>query len=330
MTKRRCIIGSVRLAIVWLVLVACKDREPPKPAPEPVAPRPVAPRCDNPGGTICEGDDVVECLANGELGKRERCPSRCSAGKCIDTCAVRDVELVYVVDNARNLMSFDPKKLPGDPLHSIGRLDCERATTPFSMGVDRMGIAWVLYRSGMLYRVSIIDAKCTRGGDPIGGPDLFGMGFVTDGPDATTEKLFAAAFQGTAFGHVELASAPEWKPRGELPAAKLNPELTGTGAGKLYGFFPDDGGFVQEIDPGTARLVGTRMPVGMPPGRVNGWAFAHWGGKFYVFVTIENNSMVYEVDGKTGRSQRVREHLPSTIVGAGVSTCAPLLEQPVQ
>ena len=322
------------LAIALALVLGCKDREPPPVAtrdPAATATPPAAPpRCDQPGGTICDGDEVVACLASGELGKRERCPGRCSGGKCIDTCAVRDVELVYVVDNERNLMAFDPAKLPGDPFRTIARLDCERATTPFSMGVDRMGIAWVLYRSGVLHRVSIIDGRCTRGGDPADGPQLFGMGFVTDGPDATTEKLFISANEGTAFGHLELGDTPTWKPRGELPAPELNPELTGTGAGKLYGFFPAGGGFVQEIDPRTAQLVGSRMPVGTPDGRVNGWAFAHWGGKFYVFVTIDDNSMVYEVDGKSGRSRRVRERLPTTIVGAGVSTCAPLLEQPAQ
>ena len=45
-------------------------------------------------------------------------------------------------------------------------------------------------------------------------------------------------------------------------------------------------------------------------------------------MTIDDNSMVIAVDRKTGKHQVVREHLPYRIVGAGVSTCAPLLERP--
>ena len=89
--------------------------------------------------------------------------------------------------------------------------------------------------------------------------------------------------------------------------------------------FPSGDAFVQEIDRATGKLVGKRMLV-LSKGHVDAWAFAHWGGKFYVFVTIDDNSMVFEVDCKTGESKRVIEKLPTQIVGAGVSTCAPLLE----
>lgn len=314
-----------------VLLLACGKREesasqPPAPVARPEPARP--PACEKPGDAVCVDDEVVECRADGSLGKRlEQCNARCHAGKCVETCAVRDVELVYVVDDRHNLLSFDPKKLPDDPFHPIARLDCEQAQTPFSMGVDRMGIAWVLYRSGTLYRVSIIDGKCMQGRKPTGGPQLFGMGFVSDGPGATTEKLYVAAFEAKDFGILDVSQkAPSWLVRGQL-ADRQNPELSGTGAGKLFGFFPDDGGFVSEIDPASGKLLGTRILVGAPRGDVGAWAFAHWGGKFYVFVTIENNSMVFEVDGKARTSKRVLENLPREIVGAGVSTCAPLLEQ---
>ena len=311
----------MRIAIAVLFLLACGKREESKPEIA-TPPKPV---CE-PGKTMCAGDNVFKCLPNGQRGDLvERCNARCAAGKCVDTCAIRDVELVYVVDNQHNLASFDPKKLPDDPFHPIAKLSCETKETPFSMGVDRLGIAWVLYRSGMLYRVSIIDGKCMPGTRPKG-PSLFGMGFVSDGPNANTEKLFVAQFEGRQLGTIDVSKhEPAWQLRGWLPDGH-NPELSGTGAGKLYGFFPADGGFVQEIDPATAKLVGTRMNVGAPTGHIGGWAFAHWGGNFYVFVTIDGNSMVYELDGKTGESKRVRENLPSPIVGAGVSTCAPLLE----
>ncbi|MBA3500921.1 MAG: hypothetical protein H0T65_11135 [Deltaproteobacteria bacterium] len=292
-------------------------------SPVPVEPR----RCENPGGNVCVDDEVVICASDGKLGSAvERCNGGCNAGKCVETCAVRDVELVYVVDDAHQLHSFDPKKLPNDPFHRIGKLTCDPRSSPNSMAVDRKGVAWFNYHSGVLHKVSIIDVKCKQAITPSGAPTAFGMGFVTDGPNATTEKLFVASISDSQFAELDVTQKrPPWKAISTFTSAK-NPELTGTGGGQLFGFFPAGEAFIQEIDRATGKLVGKRMPVGSPRGKVGAWAFAHWGGKFYVFVTIDDNSMVYEVDGKTGRFARVREKLPTQIVGAGVSTCAPLLE----
>jgi hypothetical protein len=322
------------LALVAFLLGCPKTSKDEPPSPTPVAtPAPKPSGCEKPGSTVCVDDEVVECLDSGKLGVTlQRCNGGCSAGACRETCAVRDAELVYVVDAANNLASFDPRKLPGDPFHPIGRLTCETKTTPFSMAVDRNGIGWVLYNSGNLYRVSIIDAKCSQATTADGAPGLFGMGFVTDGKDAKTEKLFVAAYEGDELARLDVAQKrPPWQRVGALGKHKQNPELSGTGGGQLFGFFPEDGdGFVQEIDRETGALLGKPMKVGSPKGEVGGWAFAHWGGTFYVFVTIAGYSNVYAVDGKTGKSKVVREQLPERIVGAGVSTCAPLLEQPPQ
>ena len=248
------------------------------------------------------------------------------AAELKNTCALRDVELVYVIDTAHVLSSFDPKLLPNDPFHVIGTLACDPQSSPNSMAVDRMGVAWIDYHSGAVHKASIIDAKCVRGSKPTGAPNAFGMGFVTDGPNAETEKLFVASNEDTTLAELE-PSPLRWRPIGAFTKGK-SPELTGTGGGQLFGFFPSEDGksFISEIDKRSGVLVGKPLAVGAPKGNVDAWAFAHWGGKFYVFVTIDNNSMVFEVDGKTGNSKRVLDHLPREIVGAGVSTCAPLLE----
>jgi hypothetical protein len=323
-------LGSMRIALLVLVLVACgdkrRDSEPAR-APQVVD---EDEKCDPSESRVCVGHRVVVC-EQGKLGRALRtCREGCRKGKCLGACA-EGAALIYVVDDNDHLLSFDPRKLPSDPFHTIGKLRCESTQTPFSMAVDRMGIAWVLYSSGKIYRVSIIDAKCSQGATPEGAPQLFGMGFVTDGPDAKTEKLFVAGFEDPRFAQLDIApKRPAWKTVGELATTKKNPELSGTGGGKLFGFFPEDGddAFVSEIDRETGKLVGKRMKVGSPKGRIEGWAFAHWGGDYYVFVTIDGNSRVYVIDGKTSQSKLVRENVPMKIVGAGVSTCAPLLEQP--
>jgi hypothetical protein len=65
-------------------------------------------------------------------------------------------------------------------------------------------------------------------------------------------------------------------------------------------------------------------------GTVSAWAFAQWGGKFYIFVTttdlLTSNSTVRVIDRQTGAYEgAVLENLPYIIVGAGVSTCAPVV-----
>ena len=342
--------GWMKLLIAALFAVAaCSSREPeskaaPRPTPpdryeappmppEPAAPpEPPKPACDPAARTVCVGDTVVECVGDGSLGKKlTDCPGRCTTGACADTCAIKDVELIYVVDSGHNLMSFDPRKLPGDPFNRVGKLTCDPASRPFSMAVDRQGIAWVLYNSGKLYRVSIVDGHCSAAISTTDAPRTFGMGFASDAPNSTTEKLFVAANDDSQmFAQLDTStSPPRWTPIAPIKGEHTNhPELTGTGDGKLFGYFPEAGvGFVQELDRASGALIGPRRDVGAQSGRVRSFAFAHWGGVFYVFVSVGDNSAVHAINRKTGKSEVVRDQLPERIVGAGVSTCAPELER---
>ena len=70
----------------------------------------------------------------------------------------------------------------------------------------------------------------------------------------------------------------------------------------------------------------TRM-VTAQAGEVGAYAFAQWGGVFYVFATVDGDALVHAIDGRTGADTVVLAHLPNRVVGAGVSTCAPMLEQ---
>jgi hypothetical protein len=56
-----------------------------------------------------------------------------------------------------------------------------------------------------------------------------------------------------------------------------------------------------------------------------GYAFAHWGGDFWVFLIKmgEPSTTVYQVDGTNGTIKGTTPTTARTIVGAGVSTCAP-------
>lgn len=291
--------------------------------------------------TTCVGDSVHECQANGFAGTRlVTCDGACRNGACAQTCALRDAELIYVIDWENNLLRFDPRKLPNDPFELIANLTCS-TRKPFSMAVDRNGIAWVEYDNGSLYRVSIIDGHCSHDPiDPEGAPRAFGMGFVSDGPDAP-EHLMTATLNSDPSEPSNIAeldvsvNPPKWKELGQIRGG-MNPELSGTGDGKLYGYMPENAysaagkpggrGWVQEISRTDGSTIGPRWKLPGVSTTVGGWAFAHYAGVFYVFATFDNDSTVYAVHRKDGKVEQVMHQLPRNIVGAGVSTCAPLLE----
>ena len=279
----------------------------------------------------------------------------CEAGTCKNVCTADGVDLVYVVDEMDDFMSFDPRKLPGNPFTVIGKLQCPHNNTsiqtgnpvamPFSMSVDRDGVAWVLYTTGELFKVSLQTAQCTKANNTIGAGtmSLFGMGFALDAAMSDTEKLYLAggnrdpsvsprklAYDDTHGGNLTPMVV------GQIAAASdYSPELTGTNEGRLFGFYPSIATvpFVQEINKSTGAALGQKWNLGTA-GLGNGirdWAFAQWGGVFYVFVTTETNavrnSTVRSIDRVSGTYKIELQNLPYWIDGAGVSTCAPSVLQ---
>lgn len=314
-------------------------------------------QCDPLAGNTCSDDQtVVACNADGTFGSVvETCTNgtACSGGECSRDCTADGVDLIYVVDDSYRLLSFDPRKIGTgqDPFTLLGSLSCPASTTPvpgwlggvtpFSMSVDREGFAWVLYASGQIFKVDINNnLACTNSGfvPQQGGWLLFGMGFVTDTAGGNTEQLYIGggdpeATPGGLFGVV----SPQLTPTtlGNLPnTGEYSPELTGTGNAELFGFFPGiSTAFVQQLDKANGAAVGNQLaiPGGLGGGvgaLVEAWAFAQWGGKFYLFVTtgdgLNSNSTVRTIDRQTGGYELVSQNLPYVIVGAGVSTCAPV------
>jgi hypothetical protein len=335
-----------RSAALLVLLAACGRGSPPdedRPHVLPSAPEvpEVDDRCDPAERKQCIGNDVVACEPDGRLGRRlQACHEGCEDGRCIPTCSDDGAKLIYVVDTDSDLLSFDPRKLPHDPFQRVGKLACgDEVGGPFSMSVDRHGVAWVVYNDGALFKVSITDATCR----PVhyvpgsGGFVRFGMGFVTDAPGATTEKLFISSDEPShALGSIDTAHGLAPRAVGTLTAAgEISPELTGTSEARLFGFYPEPTGrsFVQEIDRATGAPEGPRWTLGKAPlGDVSAYAFAQFAGTFYIFVTTMDDhfgldSTVRAVDRVTGSYRVVLDHLPYRITGAGVSTCAPERDQ---
>ncbi len=139
----------------------------------------------------------------------------------------------------------------------------------------------------------------------------------------TAETLYLSSISGQGLGKVDMAS----KTVVQIGAAGMGGELTGTGDARLFAYFTTSPVTVAQIDKTTG--------VAMPPDKLNGvsppsdWAFSFWGGDFYLYAApngnLDGNSSVihYTPATKTVDTAYVKD-VGFAIVGAGVSTCAPL------
>ena len=250
-------------------------------------------------------------------------------------CVDAGITYIYLIGSDNTLWSFYP---PSQSFTAIGTITCESVpgATPFSMGVDRHGEAYVVFTDGSLFRVDTSDAACAA--TPFQpfqhGFVTFGMGFSASG-DGISEKLYVAenAYQSNphppslGLGIIDTKTYQlSFVDKFDPTPASAGIELTGSGMGKLYGFSLHDvgtGGTVIEIDKKTAKILSsTDVPVGAPDSAL---AFAFWGGAFYIFTSTDHafGTDVNRYDPADGSTTLVLQH-PATIVGAGVSTCAPL------
>ncbi len=204
------------------------------------------------------------------------------------------------------------------------------------MSVDRDAVAWVLYQNGQggqseLFRVEIKNSlKCTK--VDFKAPEqftLFGMGFVSDTPGSSAEKLYVAGVPKVAPGNnskLGILSTTTPYSIAELGSTVGSPELTGTGDAKLWAFSPDSKPpVVNQLDKATGQASKT-FEVGSLQGNPRAWAFAFWGGDFFVFLQRdrEPSTTVYRVKGADGALSTALGDIGRTVVGAGVSTCAPI------
>jgi hypothetical protein len=233
---------------------------------------------------------------------------------------------VYVIDENRMLSSFHPDTFA---FHDVGPIICpaQLGASPFSMSVDRHARAWVVYTSGELFLVDVTNASCTATSFARnqGGFATFGMGFVSDAASSNAETLFIAGDSGVAesnLGSIDQTSLLV----SEIAAIDGAAELTGTAAGALWAFFPNDNRIAQlDKKLGTTESAIELTTLSALP---EAWAMAFWGGDFWLFYEAvgDSSSRVYQVKPDGTTSVAVAD-TGRVIVGAGVSTCAPLVIQ---
>jgi hypothetical protein len=230
---------------------------------------------------------------------------------------------IYVIASTGELYKFDPPSLE---FTQIGKPNC--VSNVYSMAVDRKPTAWILGTDGRIYNYDIKEDTCERT-DFVPGQssyNQFGMGFSLDGPDAGTETLYVSnntTLTGTNSGLASIdTSTLTLTHIGEYDAIYHRAELTGTGEGRLFGAFEGTPYIVAEIDKSTGAIISQAPQETINSGTSN-FAFAFWGGDFFLFVGLD----VFHYEPLTGTTTKVKT-VDFSIVGAGVSTCAPTTKPP--
>jgi hypothetical protein len=262
-------------------------------------------------------------------------PAACPCGQ--------NADLVYVLSDDAELWTYDPAT---NAFARLGSFSCDAGplSGTFSMGVARSGVAWVMYMpGGDIFHVDVNDANsCSDPGYTPGqnGFTLFGMAFVSDSVDDPCDALYAHSFSGSIAGFSEGFDSGRL---GRLDE-NLSPqfiadidydggELTGTADGRLFAFAGENPAKLIEYDKDTGAVLETTPLDGLE--LTNAFAFAFWGGDFYFFTEGDSggggpfsspDSKVTKLDHDgDGQLSTVNDSAPLRVVGAGVSTCAPLV-----
>jgi hypothetical protein len=257
-------------------------------------------------------------------------------GAPVDNCSDA-AKLIYVLSTDNDLYSFQPdlKKFT-----KIGALGCQTTLEPNSMAVDRDANAYVNYASsddskGVIFKVSTKDASCEAA--PIisklpTGFTRLGMGYSTDMAGGNAETLYVAGTSGSLSSNSPGLGKIDFGSKSVVPIGSFSGslkgqsgELTGTGDARLFGFFTTTPVQLAEIDKSTGATKTPKAFTDIP--KPNAWAFSFWGGDFYFYTAVSisftNVARYRPSDGSV--DTKYMTNIGFRIVGAGVSTCAPLV-----
>lgn len=229
-------------------------------------------------------------------------------------CADEAAQQIYVVATDKGFYRFYPEKLT---FERVGTLGCPTTAGTFSMAIDRRGTAWVEYTDGRIYAVDTHDATCKPTAFKPGqtGFDYFGMGFALNSDDPKNgEKLYVA---GNGLATLDTKSF-DLTFLGSLTTGRS--ELTAIGS-QLFAFSVDSG-VVTRLNKTTGASEATYRTSAVED--LGGFAFAHWGGQFWLFTGRDSSSKVTTYSPTSDESTVVVPSTGMLIVGAGSSTCAPL------
>jgi len=240
-------------------------------------------------------------------------------------CPDAAITFIYLISSSYQLYSFNPVD---SSLKLIGNIVCPAPSTdtPFSMAVDRKGVAYILFTDEHIYKVSTLNASCQATGFQPRQSNfgLFGMGFATNDVGPTETLYVSGDPRNAASAELARIDVSNFKLTPIGSPGFLHAELTGTGSNRLFGFYTrtdtSPPSYIGEIDTDTATVIAEKRLDTVDQG--TGWAFAFWGGDFYMFHAPNGNPVVTRYRPADDSVTQITT-LPTVIVGAGVSTCAP-------
>ncbi len=204
---------------------------------------------------------------------------------------------------------------------------------------------------GSIFKVTIATGACAATNITLtSGWYQLGMGFSTVSATDTTDTLYVAATgSASAAACIGLGGGGGGNTSNGLgsldtDAGTLTPigaftgdlagqsaELTGTGDGRLFGFFVDSPVKVAQIAKASGATSNEISMIGVACPQA--WAFSFWGGDFYLYTSPDgttNSSVTHYTTADGGIDTSYVSKAGFVIVGAGVSTCAPTKPPPVQ
>lgn len=255
-------------------------------------------------------------------------------------------EGIYLLSDANELWTFDPDTLEFEVL---GAVECPTTGMPIAMAVDRQGGALLAYVvlpafAGMpptveTFSIALGDpSACEAVELPLPADRMLaGTGYASASATDPCDDLylFANSTLDDAPGTSALARVDDdgdWVELGAVPW--MSAQLSGTGDGRLFGFAfaaaQNEGDFGEaslvELDRDDAEVL---EAVVVPQGTDgDSMAFAFWGGDAWFFTDGPHDTSVVrrlDHDGSDGGGTSiVVDETPVRIMGAGVSTCAPI------
>lgn len=237
-----------------------------------------------------------------------------------DDCDHTSDQVYAVSRDDAGLYLFHPDTLA---FTRLGELDCTPWASPASMSVARDGHAFVRMSDDSVFRVDLQTLACTETAyDPRAtGFGSFGMGHATNSADTWRDQLYVANDRQLA-----RLDTSTWALE-VLGRMDSQAELSGNAAGELWALLPlEEPAELVQLDHSTASPLRTlTLPAFPDPGGIDTFAFATWGGDFWLFVReygMGRSTDVYQVTPE-GKMSRVLEDVGFDVVGAGVSTWAP-------
>jgi hypothetical protein len=291
-----------------------------------------------PGDTTSPPDDSSSGPGDTTAADTTTDASTTDAEAC--PCPDLDVPLddgIFVLSKTADLWKFFPET---NTFIKLGAVDCGLMPSTFSMGVDREGYAWVQFSDLQIRKVDVTDtSNCSDPGFvPMqDGVENFGMAFVSNSASDKCDRIYGNHYNGVANGFMVSEFFSIDPVSLDLVQLGLSDyglaEVTGTGDGRAFLFAGPDPSDLVGVDKDTGQTLEVIPLPGVKTG--GGFAFAFFAGDFYFFtdaesdMTSEVTHIDYDDSDADGQQELtvVVQDAPLRIVGAGVSTCAPVLPQ---